>query len=87
MVGFPGWKIAVRFDIPLQVRVPVKRDRLSKGQTATSQGLNGLVAKASTRRELMAEVLSSAEMLLSEQLKRTLKRQPAVAWIGELMAA
>lgn len=87
MVGFPGWKIAARFNIPLLLRVHVERDHEANVLVATSPDLRGLVVEAKTREELVEEVFSCVDMLLCEQLKRPLKNRPAAAWTDELLAA
>lgn len=64
-VGFPGWKIAARFGIPLLVRVDVHYDPDVNSYWATSPDLDGLVVAGETLQELRAEVGLAAGDLLS----------------------
>ena len=64
-VGYPGWKIAAKWGVPVLVRVQVVFDEESKSYWAKSQDLNGLVVSGANLDELRAEVVSAASLLLS----------------------
>jgi predicted RNase H-like HicB family nuclease len=85
-VGFPGWKIAARFGVPLLLRVEVMRDAEVGVFIATSPDLRGLVAEANTLEDLFRAVYDCADMLLEDHLKTPPKRKPLAAWSGELLA-
>jgi predicted RNase H-like HicB family nuclease len=62
-VGFPGWKLAARWGIPVSFRVEVMRDDEVNRYWARSPDLDGLVVEAGSLDELREEVRSAAEML------------------------
>lgn len=86
-VGFPGWKMAARFSIPLLVKIDVIRDTEAGVFVATSADLPGLVVEASHLDQLMPEVYGCVGMLLEEQLKHPPKSKPIAAWDGEFYPA
>lgn len=86
-VGFPGWKIAARFGVPLLVKIEVIHDKKAKVFVATSRDLAGLVVETKTIDQLFPEVYSCVDMLLLEQLKRAPKRKPVAAWDGDFCPA
>lgn len=86
-VGFPGWKLAARLNVPLLLRIDVVRDREAGVFVATSPDLRGLVAEASSTEELFKEVYGCVDMLMAEQLKRPPKNRPVAAWTGEFLPA
>lgn len=86
-VGFPGWKLAARLNVPLLLRVDVMRDHQAGVYVATSPDLRGLVAEAASTEELFKEVYGCVDMLMQEQLKKAPKHRPAAAWTGEFLAA
>jgi hypothetical protein len=86
-VGFPFWKVAARFNVPLLLRVDVVQDRDAGVLVATSPDLRGLVVEAKDVQELMKEVYGCVDMLLEEQLKHPPKNRPMAAWSGEFLAA
>lgn len=86
-VGFPGWKLAAHFRIPLLVKIEVIRDAEAGVFVATSTDLPGLVVEASDLDQLMPEVYDCVSMLLNEQLKHPPKTKPVAAWDGEFCPA
>ncbi len=64
-VGFPGWKIAARFGVPVLVRVHVHFDSDSQSYWATSPDLDGLVVSGSNLDEIHREATSAAASLLT----------------------
>ncbi len=86
-VGFPGWKIAARFGVPLLVKIEVIHDKKAKVFVATSSDLVGLVVEVKTIDQLFPEVYGCVDMLLSEQLKRSPKSKPVAAWDGDFCPA
>lgn len=64
-VGFPGWKLAARFGVPVLVRVQVHFDEESKSFWADSKDLDGLIVAGSNLEELRSEVTLAAGELLS----------------------
>ena len=86
-VGFPGWKIASRFGVPLLVKIEVTHDKTAKVFVAISRDLAGLVVEAKTIDLLFPEVYDCVDMLLSEQLKRSPKSKPIAAWDGDFCPA
>jgi hypothetical protein len=86
-VGFPGWKIAARFGVPLLVKIEVIHDKKAKVFVATSPDLVGLVVEAKTIDQLFPEVYGCVDMLLSEQLKSAPKSKPIAAWDGDFCPA
>lgn len=73
-IGLPFWKQAARFGIPLNIRVNVMHDDEANVFVATSDDLRGLVCEASTMDELVVEVNSSINELLSIQLRNPVSR-------------
>lgn len=86
-VGFPGWKLAARFGVPLLVKINVIRDTEASVFVATSADLPGLVVEASDLDQLMPEVYGCVGMLLEDQLKHPPKSKPVAAWDGEFCPA
>ena len=86
-VGFPGWKLAARFRIPLLFRVVVTRDLEAGVFVATSPDVAGLVVESANLESLLPEVYDCAGMLLSEQLKHLPKVKPIAAWDGDFCPA
>jgi predicted RNase H-like HicB family nuclease len=86
-VGFPGWKIAARLNVPLLFKIDVVHDSESAVYIATSPDLKGLVVEAATVEELIKEVYSCTDMLMQEALRKPLKHKPAAAWTGDFVAA
>lgn len=68
-IGFPFWKQLARIGVPLNVRVNVIRDDDAGVFVATSNDLRGLVCEATTMDDLVAEINSSVNELLSIYLK------------------
>lgn len=64
-VGFPGWKIAARFGVPVLVRVHVYFDSESQSYWATSPDLDGLAVAGANLDEIRSEVTSAASALLT----------------------
>ncbi len=67
-VGFPGWKLAARLGLPLQVRVEVHYDPEVKSYWTTSPDLDGLVVCAPTLDELLREASIGIDELLELSL-------------------
>lgn len=86
-VGFPGWKIAARFNVPLLLRIVVIEDKEAGVFVATSPDLEGLVVEVPTMDQMFKEVYSCVEMLLAEQLKSPPKTRPMAAWSGDVCPA
>ena len=86
-VGFPGWKIAARFGVPLLVKIEVTHDKTAEVFVAISPDLAGLVVEAKTIGLLFPEVYDCVDMLLSEQLKHSPKSKPIAAWDGDFCPA
>ena len=64
-VGYPGWKLAAKWGVPVLVRVQVVFDEETKSYWAKSQDLDGLVVSGANLDELRAEVVSAAGLLIS----------------------
>jgi 5'-3' exonuclease len=86
-VGFPGWKLAARFGVPLLVKIEVIRDAEAAVFVATSADLPGLVVEASDLDQLMPAVYGCVAMLLEAQLKHPPKSKAVAAWDGEFCPA
>jgi hypothetical protein len=86
-VGFPGWKIAARLNVPLLFKIDVVHDVEASVYIATSSDLKGLVVEAATVEELMKEVYHCTDMLMEQALSKPLKQKPAAAWTGDFVAA
>lgn len=67
-IGFPFWKQAARFGVPLNIRVNVLRDEDAGVLVATSDDLRGLVCEAKTMDELVVEINTSVNELLTFHL-------------------
>ncbi len=67
-VGFPGWKLAARFGIPLLIRVNVHQDNEANVFCADSPDLDGLTVEGATLEEVRREVAVASGELLSLQL-------------------
>ncbi|MDD2811064.1 DUF1902 domain-containing protein [Rhodoferax sp.] len=67
-VGFPGWKLAARLGVPLQVRVQVHYDPEVKSYWTTSPDLAGLVVCAPTLDALLREASIGIDELLELSL-------------------
>ena len=73
-VGFPGWKIAARFGVPIRVLVQVSQDKEAGVYIATSGDIDGLVLEAdsldSLREEVRGGLLSLLELELGSKPRR-----------------
>ena len=67
-VGFPGWKIAARLGVPMQVRVEVHYDPEVKSYWTTSPDLDGLTVCADTLDELLREAKIGIDELIELSL-------------------
>ena len=67
-VGFPGWKLAAKFGVPIVVRIDAHYDRESGSYWASSPDLDGLVVTGGTLDELKNEAVAACDALLSLQL-------------------
>lgn len=63
-VGWPGWKIAARYGVPLLVRIQVHFDEESHSYWADSLDLDGLVVAGKDLDELHKEAVAAASDLL-----------------------
>lgn len=83
-VGNPGWRVAARVGIPLNVRIDVIFDDEAKVFVATSEDLKGLVVEAATVEELWAEIKQCAcELLVEEcQPQRPVAREKKISESG-----
>lgn len=86
-VGFPGWKIAARFGVPILVKIEVIHDKDAGVFVATSRDLAGLVVETSSMDALFPEVYDCVNMLLEGQLKTVPRSKPVAAWDGDFCAA
>lgn len=86
-VGFPGWKIAAKLEIPLLLRVNVIQDTEAGVYVATSPDLDGLVVEVDSLDKMFQEVYSCVDMLLQEQLHHAPKARPMAAWSGDVCLA
>ncbi len=86
-VGFPGWKLAARFNVPLMLRVNVAHDAESGVYIATSPDLAGLVVEGASKEALFDGVYDCVDMLMEVELTTPLRQRPAAAWTGELLVA
>ena len=75
-IGFPFWKQAARLGIALNIRVDVMHDDEANVFVATSHDLRGLVCEASTMDELLVEVNSTINDLLSFHLNNGVTPKP-----------
>jgi hypothetical protein len=64
-IGFPFWKQLARLGVPLTVRVNVLRDDEAGVFVATSDDLRGLICEAKTMDDLIPEINSSVNDLLT----------------------
>lgn len=86
-VGFPGWKIAARWGVPVLLRVDVYFDAESKSYWAKSPHLDGLVVSGATLDELRTEVRGAAETLLELELHAHAKAKPEYRFRDEVLCA
>jgi hypothetical protein len=86
-VGFPGWKLAARWNIPLVLVVNVVRDEEAGVYIATSPDLKGLVVESKSQENLMRDVYDCVDMLMETLLRKPLRHRPAAAWTGEFLSA
>jgi predicted RNase H-like HicB family nuclease len=86
-IGFPGWKIAARIGVPLQLRVDAFKDDETGTYWAKSDDLDGLVVSGATLEELHAEVVSAASALLEAAVAGHPKTQAAIRFNTALPCA
>lgn len=67
-VGFPGWKLAARFGVPLSMRVHIHYDPEVSSYWTTSPDLGGLIVTGSTLDELFSEVRLAAPDLIELEI-------------------
>ncbi len=70
-VGFPGWKIAARFGVPIYIRIDVHYDPEHKSYWTSSPDLVGLVVTGNSLDELIREAKSGIDALIEMQLDGT----------------
>lgn len=75
-IGYPFWRLAARFGIPLRLRVNVAYDAEAKVFVATSSDLRGLVCGAQTIDELVKQVNFASADLLSLELQGAPNQAP-----------
>lgn len=89
-VGFPGWKLAARWNIPLLIKLDVVHDKVAKVFVITSSDLRGLVVEApesASAEQLHEEIYGCVDMLMEDLLKQPPKARPITAWPGEFQPA
>lgn len=86
-VGFPGWKLAVRFGVPVVLRIDVFYDDESKSFWAKSPDLDGLVVSGQTLDELRNEVRGAAESLLELEMHGRAVAQPEYRFRDQALCA
>ena len=70
-VGYPGWKLAARLNVPLLIKLDVIHDKDAGVYVITSADLRGLVVEApdtATAEELHEEIHGCVESLMRERL-------------------
>jgi predicted RNase H-like HicB family nuclease len=86
-IGFPGWKWAARFGVPLFLTVNVIRDNQAGVYVATSPDLKGLVAEGKSKEDVITAVYDCTDLLLEHELHHQPKKKTFAAWTGEVLAA
>lgn len=86
-VGFPGWKLAARFGMPVVLRVDVYFDQESKSYWAKSPYLDGLVVSGETLDQLRDEVRGAAEALMELELNGQAAPHPEYRFRDEALCA
>lgn len=87
-VGFPGWKLAARAGIPLQVRVNVHYDPEVKSYWTTSPDLDGLIVTGNTIDELLHEAKLGIDGLLELALQgQHVRAAPQLSFSPEALCA
>lgn len=89
-VGWPGWKIAGRFGVPLLIRLEVLSDKDAHVYVVTSRDLPGMIAEVpfgSSVEEMHRHINDCALLLLEEQLSPKAHAKTVTAWPGEFAAA
>jgi predicted RNase H-like HicB family nuclease len=67
-VGFPGWKLAAKFGLPIRLRVYITQDLEANVYVAESPDLEGLVIEGHTLDEVKDEALACSKILLEAAL-------------------
>jgi predicted RNase H-like HicB family nuclease len=67
-VGYPGWKLAAKFRIPMKFLVHVHKDEESGTYWAESDDLDGLAVAGDTLDDVHKAVFEAANALLDEEL-------------------
>ena len=89
-VGYPGWKLAARLNVPLLIKLDVIHDKDAGVFVITSADLRGLVVEApdtAIAEELHGEIQGCVESLMRERLTQPPKVRPITAWPGEFQLA
>jgi predicted RNase H-like HicB family nuclease len=67
-IGFPGWKVAARWGVPLSLRVLIHYDSEAASYWTTSPDLGGLIVTGNDLEELFAEVKLAAPDLIELEI-------------------
>lgn len=87
-VGFPGWKIAARLGVPMQVRVHVHYDPDVKSYWTTSPDLDGLIVTGNTLDELLHEAKAGIDGLMELHLNTAdIHATPRMSFTPEALCA
>jgi Domain of unknown function (DUF1902) len=73
-LGFPGWRLAAIFGVPLKVKIDVRHDAEAGVYFATSDDI-GLAVEADSLDKLMDEIHSAMPVLL-QMIDVTRKAKP-----------
>lgn len=68
-IGYPFWRTFARMGVPLFLRIDVLRDHEAGVFVAKSDNLRGLVAEAPTMDELVVEIQSVIDDLMTVELR------------------
>ncbi len=89
-VGFPGWKLAARFGVPLLIRLQVLHDKEAGVFVVTSRDLRGLVVEMPDTvgvGKLHSEIDGCVDLLMEDLLRGPHRPRTVTAWPGEFQAA
>lgn len=79
-VGFPGWKLAAKYGIPVKLRVNITQDLEANVYVAQSPDLDGLIVEAHTLDEVKDEALAAAGILLELALHTKSQARTDFIW-------
>lgn len=89
-VGFPGWKLAARWNVPLLVKLDVLHDKEAAVFIVTSRDLRGLVVEvpeSASAEQFHEEIHGCIDMLMEDLLKQPPRARPSTVWPGEFSPA